>query len=104
MGNAVVIIQKWKWILPVNVSELVHFETRNGIAAHYDYAPFGTVTRSISASAVTDNTFITDNPFRFPSPGGLGRIFSSEYHYDALGESKSVQMIKVPPGSYLGVM
>jgi hypothetical protein len=22
-----------------NVSELVHFETRNGIAAHYDYAP-----------------------------------------------------------------
>ena len=23
-----------------NVSELVHFETRNGIAAHYDYAPF----------------------------------------------------------------
>ncbi len=48
--------------------------------------------------------FITDNPFRFPSPGGLGRIFSSEYHYEALGESKSVQMIKVPPGSYLGVM
>ena len=75
MGNAVVIIQKWKWILPVNVSELVHFETRNGIAAHYDYAPFGAVTRAISASAVTDNTFTTDNPFRF----------SSEYHDDTLG-------------------
>ena len=58
-----------------NVSELVHFETRNGIAAHYDYAPFGAVTRAISASAITDNTFTTDNPFRF----------SSEYHDDTLG-------------------
>ena len=29
--------------------------------------------------------FSTDNPFRFPSPGGLGRIFSSEYHDDTLG-------------------
>ena len=45
-----------------NISELVHFETRNGIAAHYDYAPFGAVTRAISASAITDNTFTTDNP------------------------------------------
>ncbi len=58
-----------------NVSELVHFETRNGIAAHYDYAPFGAVTRAISASTITDNTFTTDNPFRF----------SSEYHDDTLG-------------------
>ena len=58
-----------------NVSELVHFETRNGIAAHYDYAPFGAVTRAIPASAITDNTFTTDNPFRF----------SSEHHDDTLG-------------------
>ncbi len=58
-----------------NVSEFVHFEQRNGIAAHYDYAPFGAVTRAISVSAVTDNTFTTDNPFRF----------SSEYHDDTLG-------------------
>ena len=58
-----------------NISEMVHFETRNGIAAHYDYAPFGAVTRAISASAVSDNTFTTDNPFRF----------SSEYHDDTLG-------------------
>ncbi|MBR5591538.1 MAG: hypothetical protein IKW38_03240, partial [Kiritimatiellae bacterium] len=49
--------------------------TRNGIAAHYDYAPFGAVTRAISASAITDNTFTTDNPFRF----------SSEHHDDTLG-------------------
>ena len=58
-----------------NVSELVHFETRNGIAAHYDYAPFGAITRAISTSAITDNSFTTDNPFRF----------SSEYHDDTLG-------------------
>ena len=58
-----------------NVSEMVHFERRNGIAAHYDYAPFGAVTRAISVSAVTDNTFTTDNPFRC----------SSEYHDDTLG-------------------
>ena len=58
-----------------NVSEMVHFEARNGIAVHYDYAPFGAVTRAISASAVIDNTFTTDNPFRF----------SSEYHDDTLG-------------------
>ena len=58
-----------------NVSEMVHFEQRNDIAAHYDYAPFGAVTRAISASAVIDNTFTTDNPFRF----------SSEYHDDTLG-------------------
>ncbi len=36
--------------------------TRNGIAAHYDA-----------------------NSFRFPSPGGLGCILSSEYHDDTLG-------------------
>ena len=36
-----------------NVSELVHFETRNGIAAHYDYAPFGTVTRVVNTSAIS---------------------------------------------------
>ena len=59
--------------------------TRNGIAAHYDYAPFGAIIRAISASAVADNTFTTANPFRFPSPNGLGCIFSSEYHDDTLG-------------------
>ena len=68
-----------------NVSELVHFESRNGIAAHYDYAPFGAITRSTNTSAITDRNFHLDNPFRFPSPNGLGRIFSSEYHDDTLG-------------------
>ena len=66
----------------------------NGIEAHYDYALFGAVTRSVSASTITDNTFTTENPFRFPSPGGLGRIFSSEYLDDTLG---LVFVTTIPP-------
>ena len=58
-----------------NVSELVHFETRNGIAAHYDYAPFGAVTRAVNTSAISARNFHLENPFRF----------SSEYHDDTLG-------------------
>ena len=58
-----------------NVSELVHFESRNGIAAHYDYAPFGAVTRAVNISAISARNFHLENPFRF----------SSEYHDDTLG-------------------
>ena len=58
-----------------NVSELVHFESRNGIAAHYDYAPFGSVTRAVNTSAISARNFVAENPFRF----------SSEYHDDTLG-------------------
>ena len=58
-----------------NVSELVHFESRNGIAAHYDYAPFGAVTRAVNTSTISARDFYLENPFRF----------SSEYHEDTLG-------------------
>ena len=58
-----------------NVSELVHFESRNGIAAHYDYAPFGAVTRVVNTSTISDRNFHLENPFRF----------SSEYYDDTLG-------------------
>ena len=58
-----------------NVSELVHFESRNGIAAHYDYAPFGAVTRAVNTSAISARNFAAENTFRF----------SSEYHDDTLG-------------------
>ena len=57
-----------------NVSDVVYRLTSNGIAAHYDYAPFGAVTRSIS-NAVPTADITTLNPFRF----------SSEYHDDTLG-------------------
>ena len=58
-----------------NVSEMVHFESRNGIAAHYDYAPFGAVIRAVNTSAISARNFHLENPFRF----------SSEYHEDTLG-------------------
>ena len=57
-----------------NVSDVVYRLTSNGVAAHYDYAPFGTVTRSVS-NAVPTADITTLNPFRF----------SSEYHDDTLG-------------------
>ena len=57
-----------------NVSDVVYRLTSNGVAAHYDYAPFGTVTRSVF-NAVPTADITTLNPFRF----------SSEYHDDTLG-------------------
>ena len=48
-----------------NVSELVFFQQANGIAAHYEYAPFGTVTTTSSSTPVTAYDFREYNPFRF---------------------------------------
>ena len=58
-----------------NVSELVFFQQANGIAAHYEYAPFGAVTVTSKSTPVTAYDFREYNPFRF----------SSEYADDALG-------------------
>ena len=57
-----------------NVSEVFYHAPQNGIAAHYDYAPFGAVTRTSSATRVTNRDLLSENPFRF----------SSEYHDDPL--------------------
>lgn len=56
-----------------NVSELVFFQQANGIAAHYEYAPFGAVTATSRSTPVTAYDFREYNPFRF----------SSEYEDDA---------------------
>ncbi len=58
-----------------NVSDLIYYALANGIAAHYDYAPFGAVTRTARNTRMTQHTFIAENPFRF----------SSEYHDNTLG-------------------
>ena len=58
-----------------NVSELVFFQQENGIAAHYEYAPFGAVTATSRSTPVTAYDFRECNPFRF----------SSEYVDDVLG-------------------
>ena len=57
-----------------NVSELVFFQQANGIAAHYEYAPFGAVTATSRSTPVTAYDFCEYNPFRF----------SSEYADDVL--------------------
>ena len=69
-----------------NVSELVHFESRNGIAAHYDYAPFGAVTRTVNTSAISSRNFHLENPFRF----------SSEYHDDTVILKRIEKRIDLP--------
>ena len=53
-----------------NVSEVFYHALQNGIAAHYDYAPFGAVSRTSRATRVTNRDLLSENPFRF----------SSEYH------------------------
>ncbi len=58
-----------------NVSDLIYYALANGIAAHYDYAPFGAVARTARDTRMTQHTFIAENPFRF----------SSEYHDNSLG-------------------
>ena len=58
-----------------NVSDLVFFNGGSGVAAHYEYAPFGALTVSTRNSTSTAYDFRTYNPFRF----------SSEYADDALG-------------------
>ena len=50
-----------------NVSELVFFQQANGIAAHYEYAPFGAVTAASRSTPVTAYDFREYNPFRFSS-------------------------------------
>ena len=58
-----------------NVSELVFFQQANGIAAHYEYAPFGAVIATSKSTPVTAYDFREYNPFRF----------SSEYNDNLLG-------------------
>ena len=50
-----------------NVSELVFFQQANGVAAHYEYAPFGAVTAASRSTPVTAYDFREYNPFRFSS-------------------------------------
>ncbi len=53
---------------------LVFFSGGSGIAAHYEYAPFGAVTATNKSTPVTAYDFREYNPFRF----------SSEYEDDVL--------------------
>ena len=68
-----------------NVSELVFFQQANGIAAHYEYAPFGAVTATTSSTPVMTYDFREYNPFRFSSEyadNALGLMYYNYRHYE----------------------
>ena len=68
-----------------NVSELVFFGGVSGIAAHYEYAPFGAVTVSTKNTSVYGYDFRTYNPFRFSSEYAddtLGLVYYNYRHYN----------------------
>lgn len=68
-----------------NVSELVFFQQANGIAAHYEYAPFGAVTATSRNTPVTAYDFREYNPFRFSSEyinDVLGLVYYNYRHYE----------------------
>ena len=81
-----------------NVSELVLFQQANGIAAHYEYAPFGAVTASTCNTSVTSIDARTLNPFRFSSEYAddtLGLVYYNYRHYDsAFGRWQSRDVIE----------
>ena len=70
-----------------NVSELVFFSGGSGIAAHYEYAPFGALTASTRSTSVTAYDLRTYNPFRFSSEYAddtLGLVYYTYRHYNPL--------------------
>ena len=68
-----------------NVSDLVFFNGGSGVAAHYEYVPFGSVTTSTRNSTSTACDFRTCNPFRFSSEyadDALGLVYYNYRHYE----------------------
>ena len=71
-----------------NVSEVFYHALQNGIAAHYDYAPFGAVSRTSRATRVTNRDLLSENPFRFSSEyhdATLGLVYYNYRHYNPQG-------------------
>ena len=68
-----------------NVSEVFYHTLQDGIAAHYDYAPFGAITRTARATHVTNRDLLSENPFRFSSEyhdATLGLVYYNYRHYN----------------------
>ena len=70
-----------------NVSEVFYHALQNGIAAHYDYTPFGAITRTSRATRVTNRDLLSENPFRFSSEvhdSTLGLVYYNYRHYHSV--------------------
>ena len=63
------------------VSEVFYHALQDGIAAHYDYAPFGAVTRTARATRVTNRDLLSENPFRFSSEYYDSTLALTYYNY-----------------------
>ena len=66
-----------------NVSDVFYRLTSNGIGAHYDYAPFGTTTRTLRDSSASFD-IVALNPFRFSSEhydSELDLVYYNYRHY-----------------------
>ena len=70
-----------------NVSDLVSYQSARGVPAHYEYAPFGTVTSATTNAAFTAFNVADVNPFRFSSEyadDALGLVYYNYRHYEAI--------------------
>ena len=68
-----------------NVSELVSYQAARGVPAHYEYAPFGTLTAATTNTAFTAFNVAETNPFRFSSEyadDALGLVYYNYRHYE----------------------
>ena len=70
-----------------NVSEVVHFSRANGVAAHYEYAPFGEVTAQVRQGGITAYDFASLNPWRFSSEyadDASATVYYNYRHYEPM--------------------
>ena len=89
-----------------NVSDVFYRMTSNGIGAHYDYAPFGTTTRTHRDSSASFD-IVALNPFRFSSEyydSELDLVYYNYRHYSpSLGRFLSRDPIEEQGGLNLYV-
>ncbi len=70
-----------------NVSDVFYFALGNGVGAHYEYAPFGAITRTATSTRIGNVDIVADNPFRFSSEyydPELDLVYYNYRHYSPL--------------------
>ena len=68
-----------------NVSEAVFYQRARGVAAHYEYAPFGEVTAQTRSNAWGTLDLATDNPWRFSceyADDATATVYYNYRHYE----------------------
>ena len=68
-----------------NVSEAVFYQRARGVAAHYEYAPFGEVTAQTRGNAWGTLDLATDNPWRFSceyADDATATVYDNYRHYE----------------------